>query len=73
LAQQFSRSKNSRKGFLVHIYENGIELINSPFSSYSKGQKAIGLRANSRIIFRYIDTEKIFAGKYTFYSIKKDN
>lgn len=68
LAQEFSRKNGGRQGFKVHIYENCLEILNSPFSSYSKGHKAIGLRANSRIIARYIETGKIYKGKYTFTS-----
>lgn len=67
-AKNFTRLIGGRQGFLVHIYEDGLEISNSPFLSYSAGQKAIGLRANSRVISRKIDTGKIFAGKYTFYS-----
>lgn len=67
-AKNFTRLIGGRQGFLVHIYENGIEISNSPFFSYSARQKAIGLRANSRVISRKIETGKIFASKYTFYS-----
>lgn len=42
LAQQFFRSKGSRIGFAVRVYEDGIELQHSPFNSYSSAQKFLG-------------------------------
>jgi len=68
LSQKHAKIRGSRQGYLVHIYENKIEILNSPFSSYSAGHKAIGLKANSRIIASYIDTGKVYNGKYTFTS-----
>lgn len=71
LAQSYSRSLGSRKGFSVHIFENGVEILNSPFSSYNKGHQAIGLSGSSKAIGRNINTGKAFLGKYTFYSALK--
>jgi hypothetical protein len=42
----------------------------TPFSTYGAGHEALGLRAGSRAITfgRYIDTGKMYKGRYTFYS-----
>ena len=57
---------------LVHIYdresERGKELTGSPFSTYGAGHVALGLKAGSRTIGRYIDTGKLYKNRYTFYS-----
>lgn len=52
LAQSYTRSIGGRKGFSVHIFENDIEIPNSPFSSYYKGIKAIGLPGSTKAIGR---------------------
>jgi len=44
LAKECSLLKGSRYGFNVHIYQNGVEIAGSPFSSYRKGGIAIGRR-----------------------------
>ena len=59
--------RGSRSGFKVHIYKNGIEINESPFSSYTQGGKAIGLNSVPSIA-NYIDTGKIYKEGYTFYS-----
>ena len=41
----------------------------SPFKSYSKGGKAIGLKSVSSIT-NYIDTGKVFKEEFSFYSKK---
>lgn len=58
----------STKGKLVDVYENGILVQGSPFSSYREAQLALGLNPDHVIIGRYIDTGKIYQGKYTFIS-----
>jgi hypothetical protein len=75
LARKFTISKGGRNGFTVHIYdrvkssERGKELTGSPFSTYGAGHVALGLRAGSRVIGRYIDTGKAYKGRYIFSSI----
>ena len=73
LARKFTISKGGRNGFTVHIYDReskrGKELTGSPFSTYGAGHVALGLRAGSRVIGRYIDTGKAYKGRYIFSSI----
>jgi hypothetical protein len=67
LAKEYALSKGSRKGFKLHIYKNGKEIIGSPFDSFRLGSKAIGLISVASIR-NYIDTGKIYKNEYTFYS-----
>nr|YP_010714082.1 LAGLIDADG homing endonuclease [Fuscoporia gilva]WDD39645.1 LAGLIDADG homing endonuclease [Fuscoporia gilva] len=67
LAKVFALQKGSRKGYKVYIYINGKEIPGSPFHSYREGSKAIGAISVSNIE-NYIDTNKVFKGKYTLYS-----
>jgi hypothetical protein len=73
LVREFTINKGGRKGFTVHIYdretEGGKELTGSPFSTYGSGHVALGLRAGSRVIGRYIDTGKAYKSKYIFTSV----
>ena len=71
LAKKYANSSGSRKGFKVYIYENGKEIKGSPFNSYRSGGKAIGLNSVSSIS-NYIDTGKLFKGRYIFFSRKLD-
>jgi len=57
LAKEYALNKGSRKGFKVHIYKNGKEIIGSPFDSFRTGGKSIGLNSISSIR-NYIDTKK---------------
>jgi hypothetical protein len=71
LAKKFARERGSRKGFTVYIFDadlGGKQIIGSPFSTYGAGHEALGLKAGSRIIGRYIDTGKMYKGRYTFVS-----
>lgn len=58
---------------VVYVYNNGTEIQESPFQSYSAAQKFWGFKTNT-IIARYINTNKIYQdktwkeGKWTFYS-----
>lgn len=62
--------KNTKKK--VYVYENGIEVPNSPFNSYNEAQNYLEIKSKN-IITRYIDTNKVYNNKYTFYSeCKKD-
>lgn len=58
LAKEYSLQKGSRKGYKVYIYKDGKEIPGSPFYSYRKGGKAIGLNSVCSIK-NYIDTNKI--------------
>jgi hypothetical protein len=78
LAKELTISKGGRKGFTVYIYvqdsslniRSGFkELKGSPFSTYGAGHEAIGIKRNSRVIGRYIDTGKVYKDKYIFSSI----
>ena len=67
LAKEYALSKDSRKGFKVHIYKNGVEIKDSPFDSFRSGAKALSLISASSIR-NYLNTGKIFKDGYTFYS-----
>ena len=73
LVRQFTISKGGRKGFTVYVYDcesgKNKELTGSPFSTYGAGHVTIGLLPGSRVIGRYIDTGKVYKGKYIFSSI----
>ena len=74
LVRKFTIAKGGRKGFVVYIYESSEsnklkELKGSPFSSYAAGHVAIGLRPGSRVIGRYIDTNKLYKDNYLFSSV----
>lgn len=63
LAKKFARERGSRKGFTVYIFDadlGGKQIIGSPSSTYGAGHEALGLKAGSRIIGRYIDTGKMY-------------
>lgn len=47
-------------------YKNGDEISGSP--CYGKAQLALGLKANNRIVARYLDTGKLYKGQYLFTS-----
>ena len=67
LAKEFALQKGSRKGYKLYIYKNGKEIPGSPFHSYREGCKAID-QISVSTIKNYIDTNKVFKNKYTFYS-----
>lgn len=70
LAKKYTRNMGGRKGFTVYIYDRevGKQITGSPFSTYGAGHVALGLRTNSRVIGRYIDTGKAYKARYTFSS-----
>lgn len=70
LAKDNSKAKGSRHGFKLYIYKNGVAIEGSPFDSFIKGGKAIGLNSVSSIR-NYLDTNKVFKDVYTFYSEPK--
>ena len=67
LTKEYFQSKGSRLGFKLYIYKNGVEIIGSPFPSFTQGGKAINLNSVSSIR-NYIDTGKIYKEGFTFYS-----
>lgn len=73
LVRKFTISKGGRKGFTVYIYERESgkdkKLTGSPFSTYGAGHVALGLKPGSRVVGRYIDTDKAYKGKYIFSSV----
>lgn len=71
LARKYSLLKGGRKGFSVFVYLKGVQIKGSPFLTYGAAHLAIGLKPGSRIIFRYIDTEKLFRGIYLIRSTAK--
>jgi hypothetical protein len=70
LAQEYNKAKGSKQGFNLYTYKNGVEIPGSPFKSFRKGGKAIGLNSVSSIK-NYLNTNKVFKGEYTFYSEPK--
>jgi len=67
LAKKYFRERGSRKGFKVYVYKEGVEVKGEPFSSYNQAQKVLKFKGN-RTIAIYIDTNRVFNGKFTFYS-----
>jgi hypothetical protein len=55
---------------IVYVYHND-EFVGK-YLSYSSAQKAIGLKESSRMIYRYIDTNKKNKLGYSFYSQEKE-
>jgi hypothetical protein len=72
LKRKFTIEKEGRKGFQVYVYEHGKIFHGSPFNSYGSSLEAIGIKKNSKAIFRTIDTDKFYKQKYQFYSYKKE-
>jgi len=65
----YAQRNKCRKGYLVFVYKNNVELTESPFSSYGLATKALDIDSN--IIRRYIDWGKIYNNMYAFYSYRK--
>lgn len=65
LAQPFSRLVTSRS---IYAYDMGILVAGSPFGTYGDALVAIGKPRTSAAVKRYIDTGKLYMGRYTFYS-----
>jgi hypothetical protein len=68
LIKEYSVKINSRKGYIVYVYENGKEINLSPFLSYRSASKILNL--SSKIISIYIDTGTLYKNKYMFSSCK---
>lgn len=52
----------------IWVYDNGVLLNGSPFSSFASAMKAIGYSKTSIAGRRTIDTGKLIGGRFTFYS-----
>ena len=63
MAQEFSRA-SIKIARIIYVYKNNQLIEGSPFSNYSCVHKALGLRTNSKICFRYIDTGKFNKQQY---------
>ena len=72
LAREFVKSKRVKGEFKVYVYQNGVDVPNSPYVSYYAVQKDLGFKGN-RTVSRYIDTDKVYGNGYTFYTYSKNN
>lgn len=70
LAREFIKSKRIKGEFKVYVYKNEVEVPNSPYVSYYVVQKNLRFKGN-RTVSRYINTDKIYGERYTFYSYSK--
>lgn len=52
----------------IWVYDKGVLLNGSPFSSFASAMEAIGYSKTSVAGRRSIDTDKIIGGRFTFYS-----
>lgn len=69
LAKAFARQVVDRK---VYVYDYDTLVTGSPFSSYPSALEAIGVNKRSSAIKRGIDTGNAYLGRYTFYSMPRD-
>lgn len=68
-ALKFRLANKSDQPRIVYIYTNECGLIKgSPFASFSLAHKALGLKSSSNTCNRYIDTNRLYKGKYIFSS-----
>ena len=65
LAKAFATKVKTRA---IWVYENGVILNGSPFSSFASAMEAVGYSKTSIAGRRSIDTGKIIGGRFTFYS-----
>lgn len=68
LTRELSVAKGARQGYGVHVYENGVEVQGSPFNTYAAANVYLGLQPTGRTVYRYLDTNKLYRGKYSFRS-----
>jgi hypothetical protein len=52
----------------IWVYDKGVLLSGEPFNSFGSAMEAIGYSKTSVAARRSIDTGKLIAGRYTFYS-----
>ena len=67
-ARNFRIANNSDQPRIVYIYTNEGLIEGSPFASFSLAHKALGLKSSSNTCNRYIDTNRLYKGKYIFSS-----
>lgn len=67
-ALKFRLANKSDKPRFVYIYTNEGLIEGSPFASFSLAHKALGLKSSSNTCNRYMDTNKLYKGKYIFSS-----
>ena len=65
LAKSFASKIKSKT---IYVYDNGKLLNKKPCSSFAKAMELIGYSKSSVAARRSIDTNKVVAGRYTFYS-----
>ena len=66
--RKYSIKNRSVNPKIVYIYVDN-EIVNgSPFTSFSSAHKALGLNPSSNTCNRYIDTNRLYKGKYIFSS-----
>ena len=61
-------SKKGHSGYGVNVYDNGVLVPGSPFSSYTQAALALGNINFSSSISKKIDTDRLFKGRYKFES-----
>lgn len=52
----------------MYIYTKDGLMEGSPFASFSLAHKALGLKSSSNTCNRYIDTNRLYKGKFIFSS-----
>jgi hypothetical protein len=67
-ALDFRIANKSDKPRIVFIYTKDGLMEGSPFVSFSLAHKALGLKSSSNTCNRYIDTNRLYKGKYIFSS-----
>jgi len=67
-ARKFRLENKSDLPKTIYIYGNGKLIKGSPFNSYSKVHKALGLKSTSNTCNRYLDTKRLYKSKYIFTS-----
>ena len=72
LSRKYTIKKGGRLGFSVYVYKEGLQIEGSPFSSYGEAHRAIGLKSNSKVIGRNIDTGKLYKNTYLFTSAQRE-
>lgn len=72
-ALKFRMANKSNKPRIVYIYTNEGLMEGSPFASFSLAHKALGLKSSSNTCNRYLDTNRLYKGKYLFSSKPVDS
>lgn len=72
-ALKFRIANKSDKPRIVYIYTKEGLIEGSPFASFSLAHKALGLKSSSNTCNRYLDTNRLYKGKFTFSSKPLDS